>query len=757
MSSRFLSACAIASTLLLTSACSHDPETLKRDHMARGDQFVAAKNFDAAIIEYRNAIQQDPKFTEAYRKLTPAYLARGDARSALRSAEMAAELAPEMPAVQLEAGNLLILAGRFNDAKVRAEKALTSDPKNVQARILLGNAIAGLKDVDSAIKEFEAAIRLDPTLAGGYTSLAIMKATQGDMNAAERSFRDAINADPKSVAARLALAQFYLSRQRLADAEQTMQQALAVSPRDQLANLAMAVLYQGTNRKQEAERYLRAAVDADPTPRVTLSLADYYIGQRRLDDAEPLLQKIQPDPHLGTMATLRLATIELLRGRPDDSLRTLDKVLAVEPKNGQALAAKADVLRQQHLLDDALRTIDASIAAEPTLAEAHFIRGRILGAKAQTQKAEQAFNEVLRLNPRAAAAQVELARLRLSTGATDRSITLATEATRMDPRSVDAKLVLAHGLILHRDYEQADTILKSLVEAVPKVPAVHTEMGLLRAAKHDHLGARQSFTRALDIDPVYPAALGGLTALDIAAGKIGDATSRLDRLVAASPKDSGLLVIAAKAELHAKNPSKAEGLLIRAIDANPSALAAYSLLGQLYLSQKKLDAALVQFQKLADTQDRPVGALTIIGMIYQIQGRTADARTAFERVLTFDASAGVAANNLAFIYAENDGNVDLALQLAQTAKSALPNQAEVHDTLGWIYVKKNELPLAVASLRRSLELDPANLEASYHLGLAYEKQGNRADARRMLEQYLRLDSTSDRSTEVRRRLAAFGA
>jgi Flp pilus assembly protein TadD len=72
-------------------------------------------------------------------------------------------------------------------------------------------------------------------------------------------------------------------------------------------------------------------------------------------------------------------------------------------------------------------------------------------------------------------------------------------------------------------------------------------------------------------------------------------------------------------------------------------------------------------------------------------------------------------------------------------------------------VKKNELPLAVASLRRSLELDPSNLEASYHLGLAYEKQGNRADAQRMLEQYLKLDATSDRSAEVRRRLAAFGA
>jgi Flp pilus assembly protein TadD len=125
--------------------------------------------------------------------------------------------------------------------------------------------------------------------------------------------------------------------------------------------------------------------------------------------------------------------------------------------------------------------------------------------------------------------------------------------------------------------------------------------------------------------------------------------------------------------------------------------------------------------------------------------------------MAFDGAAGVAANNLAWIYAENSGNMDLALRLAQTARTALPNQPEVHDTLGWVYVKRNELPLAIASLRRSLDLDPANLEASYHLGLAYEMKGDRAEARQLLQQYLKLDSNSERSAEVRRRLTLLGA
>ena len=53
----------------------------------------------------------------------------------------------------------------------------------------------------------------------------------------------------------------------------------------------------------------------------------------------------------------------------------------------------------------------------------------------------------------------------------------------------------------------------------------------------------------------------------------------------------------------------------------------------------------------------------------------------------------MAANNLAFLYADEGGNLDLALQLAQTAKQHLPNSAEVDDTLGWVYYKKGCLVL----------------------------------------------------------------
>ena len=48
----------------------------------------------------------------------------------------------------------------------------------------------------------------------------------------------------------------------------------------------------------------------------------------------------------------------------------------------------------------------------------------------------------------------------------------------------------------------------------------------------------------------------------------------------------------------------------------------------------------------------------------------------------------VAANNLAWMYAESGENLDRALQLAQAATRRLPKSPAVQDTLGWVYYEK---------------------------------------------------------------------
>jgi putative PEP-CTERM system TPR-repeat lipoprotein len=737
------------------SSCSRDVERAKREFVERGDRYMDDKNVEAAIIEYRNAIQQDPRFGEAYRKLSTAYASRGDLVEAQRASAQAAELLPDVEEVQLESGMLLLVSGRFADARAQAERILAKNDKSVPARILLGNATAGLKDTDTAIKEFEEAIRIDPQQAGIYTGLALLKASAGERDEAERIFKQAIATDPKAVTARLALAQFYWSADRVQDAEKTLRDAHQLQPNDARVNVTLAVFLQAMQRGKEAEPYLRAAAEADKDPRLKMLLADYYIAQNRTDEAVGLLEPITTDRQLGSVASTRLAGIAQMRGRSEDALKMIDRALEQQPNNARTLAAKSDLLRQQNQLDAAVQVADQAVTANPQSAEAQFAKGRVLRAKGNYDKAEVAFKEVLRLNPRAAAARVELARLRIRAGADD-AVAVATDAANADPASVDAKLTLARALLQKRDVAKAEVALDELVRVAPNVAAVHTQLGLLRALKNDAAGARAAFSRALELDPMQLEAISGMTAVDMSSGRKQEALARVDALTGTAPKNVNALLVAAQAHAAASNFTRAEELARTAIDVDPSSLGAYSLLGRIYLAQKRLDQARAQFQKIADTQERPIGPLTVIGTIDLIQNKNADAQQTFERVMKLDPKAGVAANNLAWLYLENGGNVDMALTLALTAKAQLPNAAEVNDTLGWAYFKKDRLSEAIATLRRAVELDPKNAMTIYHLALAYEKNGDRREARETMTRYLQLDPASERSGDVRRRLQALG-
>jgi Tfp pilus assembly protein PilF len=78
--------------------------------------------------------------------------------------------------------------------------------------------MAGLKDLDGAVKEIEEAIQLDPQQASTYANLGALQQARGNTAEAEAAFKQAVQTDPKSVVARLALANFYWASGRRPEA-----------------------------------------------------------------------------------------------------------------------------------------------------------------------------------------------------------------------------------------------------------------------------------------------------------------------------------------------------------------------------------------------------------------------------------------------------------------------------------------------------------------------------------------------------------
>jgi Tfp pilus assembly protein PilF len=106
-------------------------------------------------------------------------------------------------------------------------------------------------------------------------------------------------------------------------------------------------------------------------------------------------------------------------------------------------------------------------------------------------------------------------------------------------------------------------------------------------------------------------------------------------------------MLAARRYAATKNVQRAEELLRRVIETDPTYLRAYGALAQLYVAQNRLEEALAEFEELARRDSKPVGALTFAGFLLERQGKLNAARTRFERALQVDPRAAVAANNLA--------------------------------------------------------------------------------------------------------------
>ncbi len=733
-------------------ACSKDPEVAKREYLRSGDTYAAEGKHKEAIIEYRNAVQQDPRFGEARFKLAQSYEKVEDPTKAFGEYIRAADLLPNDVKAQTKAASMLLMARQWEDAQARADKALAVDASNVDALIAKGNALAGLQNLDAAVARIEEAIRLDPARVEAYATLGAMELARGNRDQAYGAFKKATEADPQSLPAWLALANFYWNTGQGAEVEQTLLKAISIDPKTVVAHRALAIYYVATRQVEKGEVHLKTALANSKEGRDKLALADFYLASKRRQDAVPLLQELAKGDaaHLSP-ANLRLASFAVVDGKRGEAHKLVDEVLQKLPKDVEALVTKSRMLIEDKRYDEGLARAQEAVQAQPKSATAQFALARAHAAKQDPNAAIAAYNAALTSNPQLNVARVELTRLYLEQNRPDDAIQTAGEALQRQPGNAEAIFLQNRAMLMKGNATAVESQVRRLATAFPKSSSAQTQLGQVAAIKGDVVGARRAFEHALKVNPNDVEALAALATLDIRAKNPAAARARLDARISPDTKDARLLLLAAQVYGAVGDATAAERTLKRVIEIDATQFDAYAMLGQFYASQRRLDEARAEFERLATMRpSTAVGAHTLIAIILQMQGKEAEAKARYEKVLAMDPRAAVAANNLAWIHAESGGNLDVALQLAQTAKSQLTNRPEINDTLGWVYYKKGLPALAIQPMKESVEQDPKNAGYHYHLGLAYLKTGDKENARKSLEQALVLDRKFDGAVEAQR-------
>jgi tetratricopeptide (TPR) repeat protein len=251
-------------------------------------------------------------------------------------------------------------------------------------------------------------------------------------------------------------------------------------------------------------------------------------------------------------------------------------------------------------------------------------------------------------------------------------------------------------------------------------------------------------------------ALEGIVAIDVAAGRGKAAVARVDDALKRAAPDASLLVVAARAHASMGDFDTTETLLLKAVEVDPDRLQPYNLLAALYTRQDRLEEAKQRLNDVLTRNPKSVGAATMIGMLLELQGRQAEGEKQYLAVLGIDPRAAVASNNLAWLYVAANKKLDDALQLARVAQQMLPDQANVNDTIGWIYYRKNMPEQAIGYLESAAEKQPQEPLHHFHLGMAYVKAGDWTKAKAELNRAFRLKADFDGAPEARKALTMIG-
>ncbi len=168
-------------------------------HFTRGAAEAALENHDAAIEDYNNALELNPKHVQAYINRGHAKNDRGDTNGAIEDFSNAIQLKPEEGTAYFSRGGIKSKIEDYEGAIDDYNFAIKHNPEPAKLYYIYyirGNAKLKLDDFAGAIDDYDNAIRLHPKYANAYNNRGKAKQALGQHEDAEADFTKAKELDP---------------------------------------------------------------------------------------------------------------------------------------------------------------------------------------------------------------------------------------------------------------------------------------------------------------------------------------------------------------------------------------------------------------------------------------------------------------------------------------------------------------------------------------------------------------------------------
>jgi tetratricopeptide (TPR) repeat protein len=751
----------------LFTGCTRDPNVRKQKFLESGNGYRDKGKFREAVIQYSNAIQVDPRFAEAHYQLGETYLKLGDVRRGYEELTRAIDLVPDNYPAQLDLANLLLTSRDPQDLK-EAETHLDilrkQRPNYADTHIAWANFYATQGDLKSALQEMQKGIDADPKRAESYLGLAFLQDRAKMPDQAEISFRKAAELGPKVMNAQLALGIFYLSHNRMPEAEQQFKRAIEIDPKDPVPRADYVRLLVAEGKKQEAEAFLKQTKSdlADNSVAYRM-LGDFYFANRDLDKATAEYSSLYSDHPKDIQVERNYVQLLIMKNQLDEATKVNNEILKAAPKDVDALVYRGQIQLRRNDAGGAVDALQQALKNDAGNPPAHYWLGLAFKMHGNEAQAESELREAVRLRPDYTEAQGVLADLEMRRGDVDALAQTAQQIISDVPNAPDGYLLRAVAEMNRQKYSDAEQDLRKATDLAPGSPVPYVRMGSLHLVQKQYPEAIKSYQQALDRDPASTDGLQGLMRACIAQKQPEQALAAARAQIAKSPDNSGFYDLLGTALFESKKDlSGADAAFRKAIDLDKNSSDAILKLAQVQHAEGLGSVSQVLAIDLQSIKDHPqtISFYILAGMMYEddSQRNWDQAKAMYQQALNIQPDNALASNNLAWLMLEHGGNVDVALAMAQTARRGAPDLPQAADTLGWAYFKKGVYQSAIDMFQESLRLGEKQGAADdptvhYHLGLAYQKANQPAQARQQLERALKISPNFSDADGARKALA----
>jgi putative PEP-CTERM system TPR-repeat lipoprotein len=283
---------------------------------------------------------------------------------------------------------------------------------------------------------------------------------------------------------------------------------------------------------------------------------------------------------------------------------------------------------------------------------------------------------------------------------------LQATAARNDEVS-DADILLVRAHLSRREFDLALAAIDAYEKKQPNTPQPHQLRAIARLGQGDSSAARQSFERALALDPLYFPAANGLAELDLRDNKPEAARQRFERIL---EKDKthlqAMLALAQWSKLN-KQEKVYLDWLDKAAKAHPKAIEPRAALVQELLAKGENQKALVLANDVVNSHPVDPVALNLLGNVQLALGDNLGALSTFTKLIRVAPQSPDAHMRLALAEIASKRKADARATL-QTVLKLKPDHLQAQDAMLRLAVEDKRLEDAMRIARQLQSQHPGN-------------------------------------------------